>query len=364
MLIQETGEQRRLTQDYHLRLSSEEEGWQLERKVAMAFAQGAGALEWEWNVNSYMATENEITIGAVRPDGTEKPEARVLSAYAAFVQKSPASFTHIDPPEVTMVTSQALQYSGMNSLALDAQQHALRSLAYYDHTPFRMLPENRLADLGNPKLVVLPSPQALTESAWQQLLDYVEQGGCLLVSGPVDRNENWQFVDRLAGLGIHAQRETLDVRQSQLDLPGQPSVPVSFSIDVQKLPIDVLRFTDGKSVETIPRGKGQIIWAADPVEFAEGYRPAAKLYSYAMRQAGVKPAFEQMSPLSPGVLAFPTVLDQAVLYSFSNESLDMQKIDLKDAVSGGRIRFNLPAQRGAMLLQPLRWLSIVGLWCG
>ncbi len=350
MLIQETGEQRRLTQDYHLRLSSQEEGWQIERKIATAFAQGAGALEWQWNVNSYMADANEFAIGAVRPDGTEKPEAQVLSAYASFVQKSPGSFAHIQPPAVTMVTSQALQYSGMNPLALDAQYHAVRSLAYYDHTPFRMLPENRLAELGNPKLVILPSPQALTEDAWQQLLQYVDGGGCLLISGPVDRNEHWQFVDRLAALGIQAQREPLDVRQAELELPGQPAVPVSFSYDVQKLPIEVLRFDDGKSVRTIPHGKGQIIWAAVPVEFAESHRSAAALYSYALQKAGVKPAFAQLSPLSPGVLAFPTVLDQAVLYSFSNESLDSQKIDLRDAFSGARIQFELPARRGAMLL--------------
>ena len=53
LLIQETGEQRRLTLDDHLRFSAEVEGWQLERKIAIAFAQGAGALEWVWNVNAY-----------------------------------------------------------------------------------------------------------------------------------------------------------------------------------------------------------------------------------------------------------------------------------------------------------------------
>ncbi|WP_158750116.1 hypothetical protein, partial [Acidobacterium sp. S8] len=187
MLIQETGEQRRLTMDDHLRFSAQIEAWQLERKIAMAFAQGAGALEWVWNVNSYMSNDNEITIGAVRPDGTEKPEAEVLAAFAKFAAKSPASFTHIDPPAVTMVTSNALQYSNMNSFALDTQKHALRALCYEDHTPVRMLAENRLAELGQPKLVILPAPQALTDAAWEQLLAYVDHGGTLLVSGPVSR---------------------------------------------------------------------------------------------------------------------------------------------------------------------------------
>ncbi len=144
LLIQETGEQRRLTLDDHLRFSAEVEADQLERKVAIAFAQGAGALEWVWNVNAYMANDNEIPIGAVRPDGTEKPEEEVLRGFAEFAGKSPQSFTKIMPPEVTMVTSQVELYSTLGGLALDTQKKALRAMAYWDHTPLRMLAENRL----------------------------------------------------------------------------------------------------------------------------------------------------------------------------------------------------------------------------
>jgi hypothetical protein len=350
MLIQETGEQRRLTQDDHLRLTAEEEGWQLERKLAIAFAQGAGALEWVWNVNSYMSNDNEITIGAVRPDGTEKPEAEILSAFAAFAAKSPASFTHIDPPQVAMVTSQALQYSGMNSLAIDTQKRALRALAYYDHTPFRFIAENRIADLGSPKLAILPAAQALSDEAWTALMKYVDAGGTLLVTGTIQRNEHWQFIDRLAPLSIKAQTETLAVRQSDLKLENQPPLQVSFPTEVQQLPIDVLRFADGKSVDVVPHGSGHILWARDPVEFSEDYDPTAALYRYALKFAGVTPVLRELAPLSPAVLAFPTVLDDAVLCSFSNESLDDQPVAIEDAVSHASLRFTLPAQRGAAIL--------------
>ncbi len=348
MLIQETGEQRRLLPDDHLRFSAQEEGWQLERKIALAFAQGAGALEWVWNVNSYMSNDNEIPIGAVRPDGTDKPEAEVLTAFAAFVAKSPASFTHIEAPAVTMVTSNVMQYSNMNPLAIDTQKRALRALCYYDHTPMRMLAENRLSELGQPKLVILPAPQALTDAAWQQLLAYVNNGGTLLVSGPVSRDEHWQFVDRLTPLGVKAQILPLTVRQSELRVAGQPVVQVSFPTVVQQQPIEVLRFADGKSIQAIPHGRGKILWAAAPVEFAEDYDPTAALYSYALHDAGVKPSLD--GALSPGVLAFPTVLEDAVLYSFSNESLDDQPVDIRDAVSGAHLKFELPAQRGAAIL--------------
>ena len=350
MLVQETGEQRRLTLDGQMRFSAQVEAWQLERKIAIAFAQGAGALEWVWNVNANMANDNEVPIGAVRPDGTEKPEAEVLAGFAAFANKSPQSFTKIEPPAVTMVTSQALLYSILGGLALDTQKHALRAMAYCDHTPLRLLPENRLAELGMPKLVFLPSAQGLTDKAWGELLDYAESGGTLLVTGPVDRDEHWQPVNRTADLGVTATVAPLAVRGSALTLPNGSTYSLGFPAGVQQAATWTMRFADGKSVEIVPHGKGRVLWAADPVEFAEGYTAVAALYRWALDEAGLKSAFREVEPLSPAVLAFPTVLDDAEIYSFSNESLDLQSVNIVDALTGAHIHFELQAQRGAVLL--------------
>ncbi len=350
LLIQETGEQRRLTLDDHLRFSPDLEAHQLERKIAIAFAQGAGALEWVWNVNAYMANDNEIPIGAVRPDGTEKPEAEVLRDYAAFASKSPQSFTKIAPPAVTMVISQVELYSTLGGLALETQKKALRAMAYFDHTPLRMLPENRIEELGSPKLVFLPSAQGLTDRAWGQLLEYVAQGGTLLVTGPVDRDEHWMVVDRTAPLGLKAEMMPLAVRGSVLILPDGRGVALGFPAEVQQSSAETMRFSDSKTVEVIPHGRGKILWTADPVEFAEGYDPTAAVYRWALEEAGVKPAFQEKEPLSPEVLAFPTQLDDAELYSFSNESMEAERVDFVDAATGAHVLFTTEPQRGAALL--------------
>ncbi|HEU5351963.1 MAG TPA: hypothetical protein VFU55_10235 [Terracidiphilus sp.] len=354
MLIQETGEQRRLTLDDRLRLSAKVEGWQLERKIAIAFAQGTGALEWVWNVNAYMANDNEVPIGAVRPDGTEKPEARVLAGYAKFAAKSPQSFTRIEPPAVTMVTSQALLYSVLGGLGLNTQKHALRAMAYWDHTPLRMLPENRLAELGTPKLVFLPAPQGLTQKAWDALMAYVAHGGTLLVTGPVDRDAHWQPVDRMTPLGVKAKEIPLVVRGSSLALPNGQTFALGFPADVQQSATWTMRFADGKSVQVVPHGQGRILWAADPVEFASGTTATAALYRWALAEAGVQPAFHEVTPLGNAVLAFPTELPDAELYSFSNESDQPQAVNLMDARTGAHIHFTLKRQRGALLLLSLK----------
>jgi len=248
------------------------------------------------------------------------------------------------------VTSQVELYSAMGALAWDTQKKALRAMAYYDHTPLRMLPENRLAELGSPKLVFLPSAQGLTEKAWQQLLAYVEKGGTLLVTGPVNRDEHWVEVDRMGPLGVTAEVVPLAVRGSSLTLPDGKTFALGFPADVQQSSAETLRFADDKTVEVIPHGSGRILWAADAVEFAEGYDAAAALYRWALDQAGVKAAFKEDGPLSDAVLAFPTVLDDAELYSFSNESMDAEAVDIVDALTGAHIRFTMQGQRGAALL--------------
>jgi hypothetical protein len=54
--------------------------------------------------------------------------------------------------------------------------------------------------------------------------------------------------------------------------------------------------------------------------------------------------------LSPGVLAFPTMLKDAILYSFSSESLDDHEIDIEDSITKAMIHFTLAAQHGAVIL--------------
>lgn len=350
MLIQETGLQRRLTQDNQLRFSSEVEAAQLERKLAFSFASGAGAIHWLWNINFLMGEDDEVDVGAVRPDGSEKPDAAVLRGFARFAEAGRPFLTIIVPAEIAMIEPQVLQYSEMNEFAVAVQKHALRALTYYDHLPARMVAENRIGtDLGAAKLAILPSPQALSDAAWQQLLDYVHAGGTLLLTGPVDRNENWGQADRMKQLGLSAVTEQISVRHADVSIPSG-TYSVSYPRFVQEGPLERLRFADGRSFMNVPYGAGKILWFADPVEFSEEYESAAAVYIFAAASAQVPASIKPLSPLSPAVLAFPTILQDAVLYSFSNETFRDQQVDFEDRATSAHIHFSLRAQGGAVLL--------------
>jgi hypothetical protein len=232
MLIQETGLQRELNLDETARRSPENEAALLERKIANSFIEGSGAIEWLWNTNSYMTESNETPIGAILPDGTEKPEATVLRDFAEFAKALGPHLRKPQPPAIAVITSQAAQFSVMQEWQLEAQQKAVRALAYDDRLTAYAIAENQIDKLGTPRLAILPSPQALTENAWRHLLDYAERGGNLLITGPVNRDEHWQVVDRILQLHIDAEVEPLTYHDARLVL-NDKTLDLSFDAQAQ-----------------------------------------------------------------------------------------------------------------------------------
>ncbi|MGA2856216.1 MAG: hypothetical protein ABSE40_05070 [Candidatus Sulfotelmatobacter sp.] len=357
MLIQETGLQRELNLDEVARRTPESEAALLERKVAMSFIQGSGAIEWLWNTNSYMTESNETPIGAVRTDYTEKPEASVMRAFAEF---APSLQEHLrDPqlPPIAIITSHAAQYSAIAEFQLEAQRRAVRALAYDVHLPAYMIAENQIEKLGSPRLAILPSPQALGEPAWQALLKYVDAGGNLLITGPVDRDEHWQVVRREQELGIQAHVEPLTYHNATLRL-GNRSLALAFG-QTQQNGLDSLRFDDRSTLKEIPRGKGRIFWAAYPVELAEDLQSAAAVYTYVTGQLSLAPPFTLPSPLPSGVLVFPTELADSVLFVFVSDSANDAAISLRDQATRAPLAFTLPAGHAALAVVSKKEKKIV-----
>jgi hypothetical protein len=346
MLIQETGLQRELNIDEIARRTPESEAALLERKIATSFIQGSGAIEWLWNTNSYMTESNETPIGAVRTDYTEKPEASVLRAFAQFAPSLQEHLRDPQQPSIAIITSQAAQYSALADFQLAAQQRAVRALAYDVHLPPYIIAENQIEKLGSPKLAILPSPQALSETTWRALLQYVEAGGNFLISGPVDRDEHWQSVHRAVELGLPSHVEPLTYHDATIRL-GDRSLPLSFDQQDQNW-LDSLRFEDGATFKEVPHGKGRIFWTSYPVELSENLHSTDDLYAYVATRLNIMPMFILQSPLPPGVLVFPTALADSVLYVLVSDSAHDATINLRDQSSGVSLAFSLPAEHAAI----------------
>ncbi len=346
MLVQETGVSHEVRVDGEAHRSPVEETSLLERKLAMAAGTSAGAIQWLWNVNAYQRDDREATIGALRPDGTEKPEAELLRRFALFAAAAGPHMTGAVPAEVAIVTSQTLQLSPLMNLATEAQQKSVRALHYLCGVPAYVITENNLSKLGSPKLVILPAAQALGDEAWSALVEYVSGGGTLLVTGSVERDAHWRVTQRLAALGAPAAPEALLLRAGVQRI-GARNVPLNFAFEKQQS-AEVLRFADGETLHTLAHGKGRILVASAPVELAEGLQATADLYAWALGQAGVQSPFDGQTPA--GVLVRPVALADSVLYLIVSESANEETISVRDRLTGGEIKMKIAPGRAQLVL--------------
>ncbi|MGA3371002.1 MAG: hypothetical protein ABSC48_04495 [Terracidiphilus sp.] len=361
LLVQETGVVTETGPDGRPRRSPEADGALLEKKLGIAVATGAGAMEWLWNVNALMRSQQEITIGAVRPDGTEKPEAQVMSAYAKFAQAMQGRLSEPNPEEVSILTSQAAQFSVLGDLAIDAQHRAVRVMNYSCNIPARMVSENQVDDIEGSKLVVLPSAQVLRDATWQRLMAYVDNGGNLLLTGPAERDEHWEPENRLRRLGIDAASATLDYRNTTIDT-GAESIDVSFPSAAQRA-LETLVLPGGRSYLEVRHGKGTIFIVASPVELAESPESATAVYRHVLSRIGIAPEFEA-AHLAPGVLVRTEIWKNSVLYLFVSESSRNEDIELRDKLTGANLKLTLPASRTKLILLDRATGAIIASYVG
>jgi hypothetical protein len=328
----------------------------LERKIAFAMgADGAGFVEWLWNTNSYIANDNEASIGFFRADGTAKPELEPFRAMAAFWSAHGDLLVGKQLEDVVVVVPQSHLFS-VRDFATAATRRAVRVMGYECLTAMRAAGEYALEREFTPaRLIVLPCAQVLTEAAWKVLTAAVGRGATLLITGVIDRDEHWIPVERM-GLGAAiapvAEEETL-----RLD---GADVRVAFHNEsFQRVEKAVAGGEKRAEVRTIPMGAGKVIWCPLPVEVGSENAPVAALYRYALKQAGVAPVFS-VEAADPAVLIRPSVFDACVLYTLISESGERKRVALTHLENGARITVTLPPQRAAQVLIDRKSGRIVG----
>jgi hypothetical protein len=311
--------------------------------------EGSGAIQWLWNSNDYMTSGNEVPIGALRADATEKPEATVLRDMARFAGEIHESLRDPQPADVAIITSQAAQFSAIRELQIAAQRNAVRAAAYVAKMPVSLIAANQVPKMGAPKLAILPSAQALAEPTWDALLQYVKSGGNLLITGPIERDAHWHRANRAAQVGLDdAEVEPLTVHNAEMTVKGEP-VRLSFDFDAQTW-LETFAFKDGQQLKELAVGNGRIFWAPYPVELAEGSEAAAKVYSAVFSEIGLASPFELKSAPAPGVLIYPMILQDSILYVMVSERDRDYDLDVVDKTSKAELKLHLPAEHAAMAL--------------
>lgn len=262
----------------------------LSRKLALSFAGGcAGAIQWLWNTNIYMDSDNEVGIGFHRADGTEKPELEAFRGIAQFVTTHAERFKDRVLEEVCLIIPHSAVFSTRGQ-GDRVSRIAVRTLESRLGVPVRAVSEYFPEHIGAPKLILLPSPNGLDSRCWEAVLRAVEQGATLLVTGPLDRDPYMRPVPRLSALDgtLHSAFETI-LRHEPFTLAREVLQGVFGGDKLQRLEKQNVMDSEGKlqkELLSLSHGAGAILYTGLPLELSENDSLVA-LYRHACGVAGI-----------------------------------------------------------------------------
>ena len=170
----------------------------LERKMVISLAQSAGFVEWVWNSNCYMASDNEAAIGFLRADGTAKPELASFFGVAAFAAAASRHLVGREAEPVLMVVPHSDMFS-LHDTATDATRRAVRALVYGCRVGVSAASEYALTpSMPAPRLAVVPA-ESLRHAAARETLEAWTRGGTPVLMGAPDEA---RYARALAAAGI------------------------------------------------------------------------------------------------------------------------------------------------------------------
>jgi Beta-galactosidase len=310
-----------------------------ERKWALGFAAGSsGAMQWDW--------AREVDFGMQRSDGSAKLWEPMMQRLGDFAERAAPYATDFVKPEIALILPQSLQLSVLNALAIEGQQNAVRALYYYARGEAYAVGEYQIASLGSPKLIILPSSFALTETAWQAIVARVKAGATLLVTGPFAGDAHFHPTGRQDQVGLGYVDAPLTLRSNLFRWPGGEE-ELTFAGNKTTV-LTRAQISGDKDWVEQPLGKGRILFAALPIELNQNLQAVGDIYRYAMKVANISPTYTT-TLTDAGILICPTRLPKSTLYVLTSES-NQKAISFRDARSGMDFSGQLENGRASLLL--------------
>ncbi len=191
--------------------------------------------------------------------------------------------------QVALVLPQSLQLSVLNEFAVQTQQNAVRTVYQYARSEAYAVGEYQIQQLGSPKLIIIPSAFLLTSSTWQVISRKVKDGSTLLVSGPFDLDEHFHPTDMQDKIGLPYKNVPLTIRDNGLDWPNG-NLYLSYPGDTTTY-LSRAVLPNDKSWAAVSWGKGKVLFSAFPLELNSNLQAVGDVYRYALKLAGVSPAY-------------------------------------------------------------------------
>jgi hypothetical protein len=206
--------------------------------------------------------------------------------------------------------------------------------------------EDQLDQLRSPKLIIVPSPWILNQKTWTALVQKVNDGATLLISGRFDEDPHFRPTNRAREMGISYDPGQLFTRDVEIEWPEGKAELIYSGEKTDFLERAVL--PDGKNFVEKQAGRGRFLFAALPLELNENLEAVGEIYRYALKVAGVKPVYSS-DVRNSGILICPTQFPHATLYVVTSET-DQTRLSFRDERSGNQFSGELQPGRAALLL--------------
>lgn len=333
-LVEETGLMRLENVDGESWRTPEAARRLLERKFAYAFmGEGAGAVEWCWNINEYQSTDNEVSIGLTRADGTMKIETDVLSEFANFFRKAEPYLQDYPADPIVVVIPNSSFFTGMPHAYAGAKR-LVRVLTENFGVAPSMLSEYKLTDarLKGVKLVIVPDAGMISDSASHVLFRASQSGAKILFTGAVTGNEYGKVTPDFRSLGINPG--SAPVHRYEPTNWGHSLHKNEHFVTFGSEQPEYLLKSLSPPLDTL---RGNIMDEPLPLEMAKQKGPLINMLSEVMKYAGISlHVFD--SPLMSRVL----YTGNAALIVCVNES----SASLSRIVSAADYKYEIPVKAG------------------
>lgn len=314
----------------------------LERKFAYAYGtRCAGAIHWLWNTNYFMNNANESNIGAIRCDGSRKPEFFVYQDFADFFGKAAGMYSDVKNDEQIAVIYPFTNDFSNRKFAEDATTTLTKLLTYDLKVSFTGVSEFHLEPLREHayKVIFVPSAHHFDEKQFEELLQIVEEMGSTLVfTGPIARDEYFAYSNRAEKyLG-----ETQLAPMTRFETVTYHDKSVNFSFDNLACCKAFKESTQQGNVREVSAGKGRLLWFGVPLELTADGKELAELYREVLTDNGVVPWVTLSSEHAQPLFVSAVRWEKGTLYTIVNESAERKDVILNDAKADKKYRFTIP----------------------
>jgi hypothetical protein len=350
-LIEETGIMFYEKMDGSAWRTEEEARNLLERKLAISFAvQGAGFVEWIWNANCYLNSDNEAAIGFHRADQTAKPELGSFLKITKFLSANRETLQGRGDEEALMVIPHSQMFSPRN-FATEITRQCVRAMFYHCRLPLRAVSEYLLAETDSTaKVIIVPAPRVLTEKCWGALVAQAARGATIVISGVLDADEHWLSTgSRSIGIfGFGADNKTVSASESILIGTAEHLVRYEGE-KIQRIEKALIKAEGPARVQVQSHGAGRFVWSPLPLEAGNSMLSLVAFYQFALAQARLAPAFA-VTPDTPSILVLPSIFEKHVLYTFVSETDRDTSLTLAHHETRTPISVTIPAGRATFVL--------------